>query len=109
MYVSVTGLRLKSLKYFAQFWRHAIPSFKQAQTAAGNLYCATKRRGAYQHTLTVWEDKKAMKAYVASGAHLKAMAIFGQIADGKTVAWQTDEMPDWTAALARWDKEATDV
>lgn len=109
MYVSVTGLKLKSLKYFALFWRHAIPSFKQAQQAPGNLFCETKRRGPYQHTLTVWEDRKSMKAYVASGAHLKAMVVFGQIADGKTFGWETDEMPDWSEALSRWDQEAKDV
>ena len=50
-----------------------------------------------------------MKAYVASGAHLKAMVVFGQIADGKTFGWETDEMPDWSEALSRWDQEAKDV
>ena len=109
MYVSVTGLRLKSLKHLATFWRHAIPSFRQAQTAPGNLFCETKRRGKFQHTLTVWQDRKAMKAYVASGPHLKAMAVFGAIADGKTFGWEAETMPDWAEALARWDAEAKDV
>ncbi len=109
MYISVTGLKLTSKKYFVKFWRHAIPSFRQAQMAEGNVYAATKAVDGYQHTITVWETKKHMKAYVASGAHLEAMKIFDGIATGKIAGWEGDDIPTWDEALARWHDEGIDA
>lgn len=109
MYISVTGLKLNSPAYFVKFWRHAIPSFNQARKAEGNVFAETKSVDGYHHTITVWETKKAMKAYVASGAHLKAMKVFDGMATGKIAGWEGDAIPSWDEALTRWHQEAHDV
>ena len=109
MYISVTGLKLTSRRHFITFWRHAIPSFKQAEKAAGNLYTAVKSVDGYHHTITAWKTKKDMKAYVASGPHLVAMKKFKNIATGKIASWDGDVIPTWDEALMRWHEEAKDV
>lgn len=109
MYISVTGLKLTSPKYFLRFWRHALPSFKQAEAAEGNVFSAVKSVDGYHHTITVWESKKAMKAYVASGAHRKAMGQFSGIATGKITAWEGEDIPTWDEALERWHQDGVEV
>ena len=66
-------------------------------------------RGGVQHTLTVWESREAMRAYMKSGAHLAAMKQFGRIGHGKTLGYEADTVPGWTEALAKWDAEAREV
>lgn len=109
MYISVTGLKLKARRHFIKFWRHAIPSFKQAEAAEGNVYSAVKSVDGYHHTITVWKTKKDMKRYVLSGAHLDAMRQFDEIATGKITAWEGDDIPTWDEALARWHREGSHV
>ena len=109
MYVSITGLRLNNPLHFLRFMRHAIPSFKQAQAADGNLFCETKTIDGVHHTLTIWESKKAMKAYVASGAHLKAMNAFQSMATGSVYSYETKSQPSWEEALKCWHAHARPV
>ena len=50
-----------------------------------------------------------MKAYVASGAHLKAMKVFDGMATGKIAGWEGDAIPSWDEALTRWHQDGHDV
>jgi hypothetical protein len=43
MYISITGLKPKGAISFLLVWRYAIPSFRQAKTAKGNLFCEVKK------------------------------------------------------------------
>ena len=106
MIISVTGLRPRSLIAYIRFWWLAVPSFRQAQSAKGNLFCQTRSHKGYQHTLTAWKDRKSMKHYVLSGAHRKAMGQFHKLATGATITFESDSVPDWDEALAKWHKEA---
>lgn len=79
---------------------HAIPSFRQAQTAKGNLYCSVKRIQGQQCTLTAWESRDIMLEFMRSGAHLKAMKQFHKIATGKTYGYESTAIPDWKQAFS---------
>jgi hypothetical protein len=69
MYISITGLVVRGFWQVPSFWYHAIPSKMQADSAEGVLFSETKDRNSVHHTLTAWENKAAMRAYMLSGAH----------------------------------------
>ena len=106
MYVSVTGLKPKHFLGRVRFWMLAGPAFRAAQKAQGCLFCDAKKRDGYQHTLTVWVDKKSMMAYRSSPVHLKTIKIFAQIAQGKVCGYETNSIPTWQEALLTFDTEA---
>lgn len=99
MYISITGLKPKNIWSTARFWILAIPTFRQAQTAKGNLHCAVKRIKDYQCTLTAWENREVMLDFMRKGAHLKAMKAFSSIATGKTFGYEAAELPNWEDAF----------
>jgi len=109
-YVSVTGLKVKSLWYHPTFLKHAIPSFMQAQSSPGNVFAETKTRNGIQHTLTVWEDRASMLSFLRSGAHAQAMKVTKQISDmseTKVYGYDSDSIPTWDEALIQWEKHGT--
>jgi hypothetical protein len=109
-YVSVTGLKVKSIWLYPTFFKHAIPSFQQAKGAAGNLFAETKARNGVQHTLTVWQDKASMLAFLRSGAHAQAMKVTRQISDlseTKVYGYDSDTMPTWEEALTLWEEHGS--
>lgn len=99
MHISITGLKPKGFMGFFKFWRLAIPSFRQAQTAKGNLFCEVKRINGYQCTLTAWEDRPIMLEFMKSGVHLQAMKSFRKIATGKTYGFESEVIPNWKEAF----------
>jgi hypothetical protein len=101
MYVSITGLTPKGLLGTLRFWMLAVPSFRQAQTAPGNLFCEVRRIQNYQCTLTAWTSRDAMLDYLRSGTHLKAMKAFKRIATGKSFGYEADSVPSWAEAFER--------
>jgi hypothetical protein len=98
MYISITGLKPKGIIGFIKFWRLAIPSFTQAQSADGILFSQVKRMDGYQCTLSAWESRDHMLKYMRSGAHLTAMKSFHKIATGKTYGYETESIPSWPDA-----------
>ena len=108
MIVSVTGLKTKGFFATIYFWWLAIPCFRQARAAKGNLFCQTKTINGYHHTLTVWKSRKHMKHYVLSGKHRKAMGQFAKIAIGSTISYESETMPDWSSAYQYWQAKARD-
>ncbi len=58
------------------------------------------------HTLSVWTDEPAMRAFLVAGAHLQAMRAFRSIATGRTLGFRTTRVPDWPAVHARWTADA---
>jgi hypothetical protein len=100
VYISLTGLKPKGFFAYFRFWLLAIPSFRQAQTALGNLYCDVKKVQEYQCTITAWESRELMLNFMRSGAHLKAMKAFHQIAIGPTYGYESETIPSWEEAYA---------
>ncbi|MEG3174928.1 hypothetical protein U1872_01700 [Sphingomonas sp. RB3P16] len=95
MYVSITGLKPKSLFQVPRFWWHAIRSMQQAQRAPGNLSVEARTIDGTHHTMSLWEDRAAMRAYLAAGAHLDAMRASRSIGTGAVHGYESDAAPDW--------------
>ena len=103
-YISITGMRLKSIWHFPRFVSYSKPSMTQAKAAAGNISADGNYVDGVLHTLSVWEDRKSMTRFMASGAHAKAMKVISDIAlDGAVVyGYESDEIPTWEEAVAIW-------
>lgn len=108
MLISITGLKPKGFWAALRFWTLAIPCFRAAQKAEGNLFCQTKSHNGYQHTLTAWTSKKHMKSYALSPVHLNAMKVFPRIATGKTFSYEGESVPSWDEAIRIWENDALD-
>ena len=100
MYISLTGLKPKGFIGYIKFWSLAIPTFRQAQTATGNLHSAVKKVNGYQCTITAWENRDIMLEFMISGTHLKAMKGFHSMATGKTFGYEAAAIPSWEEAFA---------
>jgi hypothetical protein len=98
MYLSITGLKPKGIWGFIRFWTLAIPSFSEAKSAKGNLYCAVKKINGYNCTLSAWENRESMLSFMRNGFHLKAMKAFHSIAIGRTYGYESDTIPSWEEA-----------
>jgi hypothetical protein len=109
VYVSITGFRLSSWRYWPRFWWHTARSIAQARRAYGNLRVDARVVNGVYHTLTIWTDEHAMRAFLADGAHLRAMKIYRSIGSGRTLGFTAEEPPAWEAALQRWIVEAREV
>ncbi|OQW54908.1 MAG: hypothetical protein A4S14_14755 [Proteobacteria bacterium SG_bin9] len=102
MYVSITGLRLKSVRQMPRFWWYAIRAMRQAKRAPGNILAETRTIDGVHHTLSVWENEAAMRRYLVSGAHREAMRVFPEIASGSTLGYEADTPPDWNQVHDIW-------
>ncbi|CAN0600412.1 unnamed protein product [Ectocarpus sp. 12 AP-2014] len=109
VYVSITGLTLKSPLQVLAFSWHATRSFSQAASAPGNLSTDARKVDGVHHTLTVWTSREAMLTYLRSGAHLKAMKAFRSIGTGKVHGYHTDKAPSWREALIIWRDKGRSV
>ena len=105
VYVSITGLRLRSPFGVARFWWHAIRSMAQARSAEGNLSADTIKHGDVYHTLSLWRDRPAMLAYLRNGSHLKAMQAFDGLATGFAFGFDSDSPPTLSATPHLWLEE----
>lgn len=101
-YVSITGLKLKSPFYAPAFWWHAVRSMRQAYAAAGLISAQARKIGDVHHTVTLWEDEAAMRAYLVTGAHLGAMKAFHRLATGRTVGFACETPPTWAQVPDLW-------
>ena len=108
LYVSITGLRLKKPWHLLKFFQHAAPSLRQARKAPGNLGAEARTIDGVHHTLSVWQDAAAMRAFLYAGAHERAIAAFASIATGKTFGFETDRVPGWDEVHALWRAHGRD-
>lgn len=106
MIASITELNLKNLWSFLVFIPHAVKSKIQASQAPGIVSIVLGSDGILtQRTLSVWENEKAMRDYVKSGDHLKAMKTFAKHANKSfTAHFDVDSPPSWETALAHLRK-----
>jgi hypothetical protein len=100
MYISITGLKPKGVWGLVRFWTLAIPSFSEAKSAKGNLNSAVKKINGYNCTLSAWENRESMLAFMKNGVHLKAMKAFNAIATGRTYGYESDTIPSWEDAYS---------
>ena len=102
IYVSITGLRLRGVRHFPRFWWHAIRAMAQARRADGNLSVEARTINGVHHTLSVWRNEAAMRAYLTTGAHLRAMKAFRSMAEGRTLGYVAAQPPAWEDVHQLW-------
>jgi hypothetical protein len=95
-WVSLTRLRVRSVRFLPGLAWYALRSTLQARRTAGFLAGALLQdRRLTFWTMTVWESGEAMRAFMTSGAHKGAMP--------KLLDW-CDE-----AAVAHWEQEGAEL
>jgi len=107
--VSITRLRVRSWSLLPVFFFHAFLSVWQARKAAG-LLAATLLKDKWRTywTCTIWTDEAAMKAFMVSGSHRKAMPELLELCDEASVARWTQEgadLPPWTEVHRRMQQD----
>lgn len=107
--VSVTRLRLRSIRFVPLFFIHAHRINAQIRKADGHLAGGVRRdRDLAYWTVTVWRDAAAMTAFAASGAHRSAMPHMRDwCSEAGVVRWHQDSacLPDWPEAVRRLREE----
>lgn len=102
VYVSITGLQIKGPIALLRFLWFTLPAMRQALRAPGNLRAEARLVSGVNHTLSVWTDQAAMRAYLTTGAHRKAMGVSKSIGTGRVYGYSAAQAPDWDSALALW-------
>lgn len=108
VYVSITGLKMKSWLYYPQFFLLASAAMAQALNSKGLVSADARTIDGFHHTLSVWENEASMRDYLGTGAHLTAMRAFKSIATGKTVGYLASARPTWSDAHAIWLAQAVE-
>ena len=108
-YVSITGLELKRFWHAPVFWRHAMRSMAQANSAAGCRTAQARSIAGVHHTRSLWDSRTDMIRYLRSGAHREALDVFATIATGKVLGFEADTLPDWEEVHRLWREEGRPV
>jgi hypothetical protein len=104
-FVSVTRLRLRSVRFLPGFGLHTVRSLKQVRAADGFLggsLLPDRRRTFW--TLTVWRSAEAMRSFMTTGAHHAVMPRLVDWCDEASVVhWEQPDpaAPSWAEADRR--------
>lgn len=108
-FVSVTRLRIRSLRHMPLFSIHTLRVLMEVRRAsrfvAGSLLAD---RTLTFWTMTVWQAQSDMRHFMTRGAHLKAMPMLLDWCDEASVVhWVQDEekAPSWLEADIRMRNE----
>ncbi len=103
--VSLTRLRIRSLRFLPTFYLSTLASARQAQRTPGFLVGLLAYESARVYwTFSVWSDKAAMNEYRGADAHRRAMPKLLEWCDEASVAhFQTEnsDLPNCAQALER--------
>lgn len=107
--ISITRLRLVSIRYLPCFMWIAWRSAQQAKRAAGNLQTKLVWDANLTFwTLTAWESETAMRSFMTTGDHRRAMPkLLNWCDEAAVVHWhqETDELPSLLEAHRRMVSE----
>src|SRR5579863_1464857 len=102
IFVSLTRLRIRSVRFMPLFAVYAFRSFRQVSKAPGfQAGAVLNDRERTFWTMTAWDTQENMRAFMTSGAHKKAMPHLLNWCDEASVAhWEQENsvMPSWTEA-----------
>jgi hypothetical protein len=97
--VSITRLRVRSLRYLPEFLLGALRSAREAKNASGNLAVSVLSDAHLAFwTRTLWTDERSMRAFMLAPAHRAVMPKLLQWCDEAAVThWLQDslEPPSW--------------
>ena len=104
-FVSLTRLRIRSIRFLPFFAFHTLRSTRQVRHAPGFLTGALlpDRNFAFW-TLTAWDSQQSMRNYMLNGSHKTAMTHLLHWCDEASVAhWEqpTATLPSWLEADQR--------
>jgi heme-degrading monooxygenase HmoA len=105
VFVSLTRLRVRSMRFLPPFVLHAFRSRQQVKKSPGFLTGALlPDRNRTFWTMTAWDSEESMRAFMTSGDHKKAMPHLLHWCDEASVAHWTQSdatLPSWTEADRR--------
>ena len=108
-FVSITRLRLRAWRFFPGIAWYTLRAVRQARSAPGNLDVRLLREPNNTFwTCSLWGDEAAMRSFMQSGAHRKAMPKLVDWCDEASVVhWQQDDAvpPPWPEAHRRMQAE----
>ena len=103
--IVVTRLRLRDPSLLDEFFTHAAAVLEQAMKSEGNLGAdALAEAHDAWWSVTAWDDRAHMQAYVNTEPHLSTEALLDHLCDEATfVDWEQDspELPDWQTSWRR--------
>ncbi len=108
-FVSITRLRLRSVRFLPFFVVHTLRSLRQVKRAPG--FCSGSLlpdRGWTFWTLTLWDKQSSMRRYMTEGSHRQAMPYLMEWCDEASVVhWEQSEsdLPAWDEADRRMRSE----
>jgi hypothetical protein len=109
VFVSLTRLRVRSLRFLLPFLWQVLKTERQAAHSAGFFGGRLMREAKNTFwTMTAWNDEAAMRAYRNSGAHRNVMPKLLEWCDEASVAHWTQEsaeLPNWQDAYQRLVQE----
>lgn len=104
-FVSVTRLRIRSVRFLPAFALHTFRSLKQVKNASGFQGGALLADRSWTFwTMTTWDNGESMRRYMIAGAHKIAMPRLLEWCDEASVVhWNQPEtdLPSWNAADQR--------
>src|SRR5579872_4858059 len=109
MFISVTRLRVRSVRHLPRFLWFTLRTQRQTVRAPGFLggrLLVDSRRTYW--TLTAWTDEKVMKAFRGSGAHARVMPKLVEWCDEASYthwAGEGNSLPEWPEAYERLASE----
>jgi hypothetical protein len=109
VFVSITGLRVNKFYHYLKFFWLAVRAMEQARQSSGLIRVEARTINGVHHTMSIWDNESSMRKFLVTGAHLKAMQVFKQIATGKTVGFMTAKPPEWSQVHNIWMHDGQEV
>lgn len=108
-FVSVTRLRLRSIRFLPRFAVDFVRTRRQVSTAPGFLSGSLLADRSWTFwTMTAWQSQDAMRHYMTTGDHRTAMPhLLHWCDEASVVHWeqQDDALPSWLEADRRMRDE----
>ena len=102
VFVSLTRLRIRSVRFLPGFVLYTTRSLRQVKKAPGFQTGALLADRSFTFwTMTAWDSQESMRAYMTNGAHKQAMPHLLHWCDEASVAHWTQPnatLPTWTEA-----------
>ncbi len=81
----------------------------QSKSAPGIISVDSRIINGVHHTLTVWQNRQAMRNYLTQGAHLQAMKSFKKLGSGKVLGFEAERAPNWGDVHELWKTQGREI
>ena len=109
VFVSVTRLRVRSVRYLPFFFIHALLSSTQAARTTGSLGVRLLRdQKSTFWTITLWQSEAAMRLFMTNGSHRQVMPkLLHWCDEASVVHWHQFSafVPIWMEAHRRMQQD----